>query len=1108
MPETTLTLRLKAKTQDIEKKVRKTQGVFKGFSDKVNKSLGRIVMTFGNVMGGLRALGRAFSNVVMAGVDFEYQMAKVSTMLYGQMDALDGLEQGVLDLSIQFGETTENLTNGLYQILSAQVAAKDSLEVLRVATKLAIGGFTDATAAAQTIVQVLKAYQLEADQAAAVAEVLARIQWKGITTVNQLTQSLGQVLTNSKQAGISFEELGAAITTATRAGLPTAEAITAINKAMLALAGPTERQTELFKELGIEADANGAKFKDFGHLLEMITNNSEVTNRAIKEIFGIRGQRAINAMRTAAKEFAKDLKVMRGEIAGNVSILQFMFERMETTTWMAIRRFKASIRAFIIKGMKDALPTLKAAFNYLTTMFKQLDPKGIGSFMEGIIILGVKILNILEKIIFYVNYIVRTLAIKFKVVGQLFAEGKWMDALASLFGSTEDAIERLYQYGQKKGKKALWNAAVAMMQAQQSLRNNLNRGLSQAEKRWQDFISGNLEHLDRAEQDVYKKIDYGPIPLAKKRLSEAKQSAKELKVEVENAIAKLKLSGMTQFEIMAKSIATYKEFLKLLKEEYPASIKIQTEVMKKLAALQLKFTLTREREAKKAFNNEMRRIKMLTDDEEKLTMLKIASIRKWIKEFKHGGEQYKLMYAELMKLEKDLAIIRREGQIKQMEDQLAWLEVIDAHEIEKAKTRVSYYKKMMDKFKHSEEEFRKYYFKAKKAELELDKLIAEQKKKILEQHQTEKMKKLKEDIEAYKARARLLIGDEKKYQRIMGDVRKGEAQLAKAQLRQAINTSKRMKGMSDEEHYRNLERAKIQAEDVMKNAKLTKKEKAAVKKFMDKMDKEREELLKKQSKEEQERWKDDEQLADEMREMDLSETEKRWQENEKLRQQQEGILEEIAKKMADVKGRMVSMWEELMTKMYEKGSGFVDKMKEKLGELGKALGLPEGGIGEWMKTAGEMAKKLGEGPKGKTPEEDVAKKLKDAEQRNLELSDEIQAKGIELAQLRKKIEELKAIWRKKGTPEDMLEASVIDIITAKREEKKLQAELTKLQQEAQTRKQQLEDIKKLLADKQGDINLKIDKIIIERIDDALEARETARDVAGYVVDEIQQRMRT
>ncbi|GAG95650.1 unnamed protein product, partial [marine sediment metagenome] len=142
--------------------------------------------------------------------DFETQLANVSTMLdESAMRILPEYRKGLQALSVEFGESTQTLSKGLYDILSASIPPAEALGVLEVSAKAAAAGITDTGVAADAITTILNSYGMSADQAGMVSDKLFAIVKEGKTTFAELAPSIGKVAATASMAGLSFDDLGA-----------------------------------------------------------------------------------------------------------------------------------------------------------------------------------------------------------------------------------------------------------------------------------------------------------------------------------------------------------------------------------------------------------------------------------------------------------------------------------------------------------------------------------------------------------------------------------------------------------------------------------------------------------------------------------------------------------------------------------------------------------------------------------------------------------------------------------------------------------------------------------------------------------------------------------
>ena len=112
---------------------------------------------------------------------FERQMANVSTMLYrgDAMKHLPAYKQQIRELAIEFGEGTETLSKGLYDILSASIDASKAMDVLTVSSRAAQAGLTTTAVAGDAITTILNSYGLSADYAGKVSSDLFETVQRG-----------------------------------------------------------------------------------------------------------------------------------------------------------------------------------------------------------------------------------------------------------------------------------------------------------------------------------------------------------------------------------------------------------------------------------------------------------------------------------------------------------------------------------------------------------------------------------------------------------------------------------------------------------------------------------------------------------------------------------------------------------------------------------------------------------------------------------------------------------------------------------------------------------------------------------------------------------------
>jgi len=288
--------------------------------------------------------------------DFERQMANVSTMLDKPQAHMDNFRKAIRQMAVQFGESTETLAGGLYDILSASIAPAKALDVLAVAVKAAKGGMTDTKTAADAITTVLNTYSLSADRAADVSDLLFSIVKRGKTTFAQLAPSIGNVATIAASAGVSFEELGAALAVMTRSGIQTDNAITALNAIISSFLKPTAEGVTYARQLGFELSSTTIQAEGLAGVFRRIADlPPDAISRLFPNIRALKG--VLPALKNLAG-FTEDMEVM----AKRSGAATAAYKKMSGTLDESFKRIKQTgLLVLSVIGESLAEPIKKAS---------------------------------------------------------------------------------------------------------------------------------------------------------------------------------------------------------------------------------------------------------------------------------------------------------------------------------------------------------------------------------------------------------------------------------------------------------------------------------------------------------------------------------------------------------------------------------------------------------------------------------------------------------------------------------------------------------------------------------------------------------------------------
>ena len=259
-------LRAEAGAKKFDKSVKKIQRGAAGVDRSIaanDKSMNRFGGTLGKVAVGMFGMAAAYKGMRFAQSSlkefaaFEQQLANVSTMLENQtMHYLPGYKDAIRGLAIEFGQSTETLSKGLYDILSASVGAADAIGVLKTASKAAIGGLTTTAIAADAITTVMNSYGMEAKDAGKISDILFATVKGGKITFGELAGSIGKVVSIAATAGLDLEQVSAAIATMTRNGIKSDMAMTSLKAIITGFIKPTDEAILVADKFNLTLNAN------------------------------------------------------------------------------------------------------------------------------------------------------------------------------------------------------------------------------------------------------------------------------------------------------------------------------------------------------------------------------------------------------------------------------------------------------------------------------------------------------------------------------------------------------------------------------------------------------------------------------------------------------------------------------------------------------------------------------------------------------------------------------------------------------------------------------------------------------------------------------------
>lgn len=281
--------------------------------NKSAKAVGKSAKAVGKVA--IAATGAEASAVATAGVaavksgiDYQKQLANVSTLLTGTEAEISArtaeIGKGILKVSNDTGVETANLTDGMYQVISAFGDGTDAMSILETSAKAAAAGNATTTDSVNLLSAVMKGYNdVSAESAQKVADLSFATVRLGQTSFSELASSIGKVVPLSSALGIQQEELYGVFATLTGVTGSTAEVATQYKAVLSGLMTPSNSMTASLKKLGFSTADAAIKSLGFQGTLEALKGTVHGDEQAMAKLFSsTEAQTAVLAMCGAQSE--------------------------------------------------------------------------------------------------------------------------------------------------------------------------------------------------------------------------------------------------------------------------------------------------------------------------------------------------------------------------------------------------------------------------------------------------------------------------------------------------------------------------------------------------------------------------------------------------------------------------------------------------------------------------------------------------------------------------------------------------------------------------------------------------------------------------------------
>lgn len=289
--------------------------------------------------------------------DYDQGLAKVGSLVNKSGKEMREYDGTIKQMSKNTGVSLDELTEAMYQGISAGGDLGNIFKLTEVAAKTAIGGFTETDVAIDGLTSTMNAFGIEYKNVDKVANKFILTQNKGKTTVDELASSIGQVAPTANAAGVGVDELLSAVAALTMNGIGTSEAMTSLKAAMSNVIKPSSEAEKLAKKLGIEFNVAGLQSKGFAGFLEDVKKKTGGNVETMGKLFG--STEALNAMLLLTGEGAGTFNSVLEEMGGELDLVDSAFNNMKDSAGAELQDSFNSLKVSLIELGDKLAPTIE-----------------------------------------------------------------------------------------------------------------------------------------------------------------------------------------------------------------------------------------------------------------------------------------------------------------------------------------------------------------------------------------------------------------------------------------------------------------------------------------------------------------------------------------------------------------------------------------------------------------------------------------------------------------------------------------------------------------------------------------------------------------------------
>lgn len=314
------------------------------------------------------ALGAAFAGreIIATLAQFDTAMSKAGAISRATADELKAMRDIAKDLGATTEFSAKQAADGLTFLSMAGFSASEGIAAIPAVLDLATAAALDLGQAADTASNIMSAFNISADQAGSVADILAAASSRANTNVNQLGGAMSTVGPIAAALNINMSDTAAAIGVMSDAGIQGERAGTALRGVLASLAGPTKQARDALAKYGLTAKDVDPNVRSLSDIMDTLGERGLSTADAMT-IFGreaASGALVLVKGSELLREFGGELRKVDGEA-------KRMAETMRDNLGGDLDSLYSSIQGAIIAiGESGLTAVIRTAVQAITEAFR------------------------------------------------------------------------------------------------------------------------------------------------------------------------------------------------------------------------------------------------------------------------------------------------------------------------------------------------------------------------------------------------------------------------------------------------------------------------------------------------------------------------------------------------------------------------------------------------------------------------------------------------------------------------------------------------------------------------------------------------------------------